>query len=106
MGIDGSTEMKAARDQAARIATELEWEQSTLELASVYNQEQRDDWVDEATCKSCMMPSCNQGFGLFSSKHHCRRCGRMVCKACVKYDNSVDTPVAVKGTCACTGEKE
>lgn len=30
--------------------------------------------------KSCIL--CDKAFGVFSRKHHCRNCGRLVCEAC------------------------
>ena len=37
-------------------------------------------WVPDSSCRSCMV--CGTRFTAFSRKHHCRRCGRIVCGSC------------------------
>lgn len=40
----------------------------------------RPVWVPDAVAKECMV--CRTKFSTFVRKHHCRRCGRVVCSAC------------------------
>ena len=40
----------------------------------------RPVWVPDAVAKECMV--CQTRFSTFVRKHHCRRCGRVVCSAC------------------------
>ena len=40
----------------------------------------RPVWVPDAVAKDCMI--CQMRFSTFVRKHHCRRCGRVVCSAC------------------------
>lgn len=42
--------------------------------------QQRPPWIDDATVKNCK--SCNKEFGVFTRKHHCRRCGDIFCDSC------------------------
>lgn len=37
-------------------------------------------WQPDAEVTSC--PICQRDFGLFNRKHHCRKCGRVVCSSC------------------------
>ncbi|CAK5099853.1 unnamed protein product [Aphanomyces euteiches] len=39
-----------------------------------------DKWVPNSHRKHCV--ACNNAFGLFRHKHHCRVCGELVCKDC------------------------
>jgi hypothetical protein len=47
-------------------------------------------WVVDNTVTACML--CGGEFGLFHRRHHCRRCGRMVCAVCAPFDNSRPIP--------------
>ena len=40
----------------------------------------RPVWVPDAVAKECMV--CHIKFSTFVRKHHCRRCGRVVCSSC------------------------
>ncbi|SMR41296.1 unnamed protein product [Zymoseptoria tritici ST99CH_1E4] len=40
----------------------------------------RPEWQPDGNVVSC--PVCHTIFGLFTRKHHCRKCGRVVCSAC------------------------
>lgn len=40
----------------------------------------RPVWVPDAVAKECMV--CRTKFSTFVRKHHCRRCGRVVCSSC------------------------
>jgi hypothetical protein len=37
-------------------------------------------WVPDAESKTC--PGCAKGFGVLRRRHHCRRCGALVCDGC------------------------
>jgi hypothetical protein len=39
-------------------------------------------WVPDRKVKTCFM--CNKEFGVFLWKSHCRKCGRVFCKTCIK----------------------
>merc|ERR1740117_2010923 len=41
---------------------------------------QRSEWQVDSEVLAC--PLCDTGFDLIHRKHHCRCCGRVVCKAC------------------------
>jgi len=55
----------------------------------------RSNWVDSSTKASCML--CDSKFGLTRRKHHCRKCGWVVCSKCSK--NSMQ--IAGKAERAC-----
>lgn len=40
----------------------------------------RPVWVPDAVAKECMI--CHIKFSTFVRKHHCRRCGRVICSSC------------------------
>ena len=37
-------------------------------------------WVTDDSITACM--ACDKPFGIMSWRHHCRHCGRLICKAC------------------------
>ncbi|CAO2586746.1 Zinc finger FYVE domain-containing protein 26 [Lemmus lemmus] len=41
----------------------------------------RDQWVPDETESFCMV-CCRERFTMFNRRHHCRRCGRLVCGSC------------------------
>ncbi|XP_038192235.1 zinc finger FYVE domain-containing protein 26 isoform X2 [Arvicola amphibius] len=41
----------------------------------------RDQWVPDETESTCMV-CCRERFTMFNRRHHCRRCGRLVCGSC------------------------
>ena len=43
-------------------------------------------WVSDLTAPHCMI--CQKGFTLLMRRHHCRRCGKLVCHACAPKNNS------------------
>jgi zinc finger FYVE domain-containing protein 26 len=44
----------------------------------------KDQWVKDDTVSECM--ACNNvSFTLMNRRHHCRRCGRVVCSSCSQY---------------------
>ncbi|XP_046355808.2 zinc finger FYVE domain-containing protein 26-like isoform X1 [Haliotis rufescens] len=40
----------------------------------------KEDWVPDSAASNCMV--CNERFSMFNRRHHCRRCGRVVCATC------------------------
>lgn len=41
-------------------------------------------WIIDESCQFC--PLCNNPFSqVFRSKHHCRRCGDIICNVCTRY---------------------
>uniref|UniRef100_A0A673TIT2 Zinc finger FYVE domain-containing protein 26 n=1 Tax=Suricata suricatta TaxID=37032 RepID=A0A673TIT2_SURSU len=41
----------------------------------------RHQWVPDESTSICMV-CCRERFTMFNRRHHCRRCGRLVCSAC------------------------
>ncbi|XP_034498234.1 zinc finger FYVE domain-containing protein 26 isoform X2 [Ailuropoda melanoleuca] len=41
----------------------------------------RPQWVPDESASICMV-CCRERFTMFNRRHHCRRCGRLVCSAC------------------------
>lgn len=94
-----------------RIALEAIKAVSVSELADNYaclhveplkNTVQPIEWVPDKEAKSCT--ACQNGFGLFTRKHHCRLCARLFCDECtskgqVMPDLGYYTPVRVCDTC-------
>lgn len=37
-------------------------------------------WIPDSFSEQCM--SCEKGFGFMTRRHHCRHCGRLICKQC------------------------
>jgi hypothetical protein len=50
-------------------------------------------WLDDSARTKCAL--CNATFGTFTRKHHCRRCGEIVCDKCSGHTKNVTHP-AVK----------
>ena len=48
------------------------------------------EWVPDNSVPNCM--ECKANFTMFFRRHHCRRCGRMVCVHCAPNDNSRPIP--------------
>ncbi|CAL6100858.1 FYVE_zinc finger domain-containing protein [Hexamita inflata] len=47
---------------------------------------EKADWMADNDSKQCIV--CNDVFTTFNRRHHCRRCGRIMCsKCCPKYDS-------------------
>jgi hypothetical protein len=42
-------------------------------------------WTADSKCTRCEMPGCTQTFGKRVRRHHCRKCGKCVCKECSGY---------------------
>lgn len=52
-------------------------------------------WVPDSMSKECMV--CSIKFTAFVRKHHCRRCGRVVCSSCSPHRMAID-PLTQNGT--------
>ncbi|XP_075964862.1 zinc finger FYVE domain-containing protein 26 isoform X1 [Anarhichas minor] len=49
----------------------------------------RKDWVPDTKRDVCMVCQ-RERFTMFNRRHHCRRCGRLVCHSCSEHKMSVD----------------
>jgi ankyrin repeat protein len=67
----------------------LQIEQSAPVIATYFSQlvvlgdgktSGEDAWVSDDTSETCML--CNCSFGFITRRHHCRRCGALVCSNC------------------------
>jgi FYVE zinc finger len=47
-------------------------------------------WIDNSARTKCAL--CNKTFGTFTLKHHCRRCGEIICDACSSHRKAVAHP--------------
>ena len=56
-----------------------------LESGSSKLSSRPDNWVPDNTVVACM--ECSLQFTMFFRRHHCRRCGRMVCSNCAPPNN-------------------
>eukprot|EP00434_Breviolum_minutum_P020242 symbB.v1.2.017850.t1/scaffold1401.1/size121277/3 len=63
------------------LAAKVQWAKTAL--ACDFSQE--DAWAPKFMFACCMVPGCNVAFGLFKRRHHCRRCGRLVCSTCAPH---------------------
>ena len=80
------------------------------------NIEDKSHWKLDRDAKSCFI--CNSSFGMYIRKHHCRKCGEIICDSCsnfvevTKNDFIFHTEQAnLVGTnqrfcCKCTRERE
>ncbi|XP_072171552.1 uncharacterized protein [Diadema setosum] len=61
----------------------------------------RSKWVPDDRVTNCMV--CQDRFSMFNRRHHCRRCGRVVCWKCSQLraivDGYGDTPVRICDQC-------
>ncbi|XP_067681511.1 uncharacterized protein [Haliotis asinina] len=48
----------------------------------------KEDWVPDSAASNCMV--CNERFSMFNRRHHCRRCGRVVCATCSSKRTIID----------------
>ncbi|XP_038584174.1 zinc finger FYVE domain-containing protein 26 isoform X2 [Micropterus salmoides] len=49
----------------------------------------RKDWVPDTHQHVCMV-CCRERFTMFNRRHHCRRCGRLVCNACSEHKMPIE----------------
>ncbi len=50
-------------------------------------------WIDDSARTRCAL--CPNTFGVFTRKHHCRRCGEIVCADCSKHTKVVRFPAVI-----------
>lgn len=65
---------------------EQQWSSQRLNNIDLFEQETDQPakvWQPDLDTKSCMV--CNRKFGLLLRRHHCRRCGQVVCDKCSPY---------------------
>uniref|UniRef100_A0A8C5L3R0 Zinc finger FYVE domain-containing protein 26 n=1 Tax=Jaculus jaculus TaxID=51337 RepID=A0A8C5L3R0_JACJA len=55
--------------------------QPLLEFVPPETPPARDQWVPDESENICMV-CCREHFTMFNRRHHCRRCGRLVCGSC------------------------
>ncbi|XP_052041534.1 zinc finger FYVE domain-containing protein 26 [Apodemus sylvaticus] len=55
--------------------------QPPLEFVPPETPPARDQWVPDESASICMV-CCREHFTMFNRRHHCRRCGRLVCGSC------------------------
>nr|XP_002807291.3 zinc finger FYVE domain-containing protein 26 [Callithrix jacchus] len=55
--------------------------QTPLEFVPPATPPARHQWVPDETKSICMV-CCREHFTMFNRRHHCRRCGRLVCSSC------------------------
>lgn len=53
-------------------------------------------WVPDMQRQECQ--ACGKGFGTFTRKHHCRRCGEIFCSACLPKDMDINHVITDKYT--------
>ena len=53
-------------------------------------------WVPDMQRQKCL--ACGKGFGTFTRKHHCRRCGEIFCSACLPKDIDIKHVITDKYT--------
>lgn len=58
-------------------------------------------WMPDNTALRCM--KCKKEFGLFTRKHHCRRCGRIFCDDCSSHTKDISNRLTRPGSAAETG---
>lgn len=56
----------------------------------------KEEWVRDDEVNECMVCSSTR-FGLLNRRHHCRRCGRVVCAACSQKTTLIDN--VMRRTC-------
>ena len=66
------------------------------------NPESRAQWQPDAEVTSC--PVCRSDFGFWYRKHHCRKCGRVVCAACSPHRITIPRQFIVRPPDATEGE--
>uniref|UniRef100_UPI00358E2D5C zinc finger FYVE domain-containing protein 26 n=1 Tax=Myxine glutinosa TaxID=7769 RepID=UPI00358E2D5C len=77
--------------QSPSISTEAQLKQMTLHLGFEPPQAvpARDEWAPDTAADVCM--SCeHERFSMFNRRHHCRRCGRVVCGSCSMHKMEVE----------------
>jgi hypothetical protein len=58
----------------------------------------KEDWVKDDKVQECMVCDTIR-FSLLNRRHHCRRCGRVVCSNCSQRSLIIDESGVAKRTC-------
>lgn len=81
------TPVEAKRMAAQRSQTRTYWQaptaEDTAEWLRVLRIASREPWASNEVAVCALCPAAFDG--MMTRKHHCRRCGRVVCEACSKY---------------------
>lgn len=103
-------------DLPTRIAETLFEEPSLASLSSsdleaaVLVAKPRTQWQPDKEAKHCSMSFCQRKFGPLQRRHHCRKCGRVVCGSCSKgrmqlYTHGGDAELHKERVCSiCEGQ--
>ncbi|KAF8249067.1 hypothetical protein K440DRAFT_472297, partial [Wilcoxina mikolae CBS 423.85] len=51
-------------------------------------------WQPDAAAKHC--PICTSAFTFFNRRHHCRKCGRVVCATCSPHRITIPSAYIVR----------
>lgn len=69
---------------------EVEWTESIQKANSKGSSKQspppKVKWFADSSCSDCMI--CFKQFSIVTRRHHCRRCGRVVCSLCAPSNNT------------------
>eukprot|EP00656_Telonema_subtile_P006170 TRINITY_DN12834_c0_g2_i2.p1 TRINITY_DN12834_c0_g2~~TRINITY_DN12834_c0_g2_i2.p1 ORF type:complete len:711 (+),score=164.83 TRINITY_DN12834_c0_g2_i2:139-2271(+) len=81
------SEANNPEQQSPGLPTSPQMIRATTPAAQVRSTEERltakgygNEWVDDSASKNCML--CDAGFSLLERRHHCRKCGQLVCWSC------------------------
>ena len=91
---------KALETSGVQVATKERIASLPLQFVIPLEVPSKSDWESNSVVVSC--PLCNALFSLFCRRHHCRRCGRVVCSACSRNRLNVENysvPVRVCAFC-------
>lgn len=56
------------------------------------------NWIPDHEATECMMPHCRVRFSMFTRRHHCRQCGRVMCSKCSAFVVKSNNPAAPSTT--------
>ena len=82
---------EARLEEEARLREQARLEEETRLEA------ERAQWEADSASQSCRV--CDKRFGLICRKHHCRKCGKLVCDACSKYVRCFHRGLGERGGC-------
>jgi hypothetical protein len=82
----GSELLKARVECREPEAYDATYWSSVVQVPSTKGIKKIPSWIDDDAQGHCSL--CNAPFSFLNRRHHCRRCGRLVCKQCAPKDNS------------------